>query len=83
MGGKCSMLENANEGGLTERYRAYLLRLWREVPGQPWRVLLQDASTLERYGFQDLDHLMVFLNNQIDGEDASLRITQEIEESKS
>ena len=56
------MLENQNHP--PRRYRAFLLRLWQEAPGQPWRALLQDATTQERYGFADLDCLLDFLHTQ-------------------
>lgn len=62
------MLGNRNRCQVPCRYRAYLLRLWQETPDQPWRALLQDASTQERHGFADLDHLLDFLLAQT-GED--------------
>ena len=32
-----------------DRYRSYLLRLWREAPGAPWRCQVRSVSTgLER-----------------------------------
>jgi hypothetical protein len=55
---------------MTGRYRAYLLRLWQDVPGQPWRALLQDANTHERHGFQDLDQLLTFLRSVTDPAEA-------------
>lgn len=47
----------------TQRYRAYLLRLWQtgEDATAVWRVLLEDPRTGERYGFADLDSLFAFL----------------------
>ena len=42
-------------------YYAYLLRLRRENPNEPWRVLLQDAATGERHGFASLIALLRFL----------------------
>lgn len=42
-------------------YHAYLLRLWRESPGGPWRAWLQDAATGERHGFVSLSAVMRFL----------------------
>ncbi|MGD1992527.1 MAG: hypothetical protein PVI59_04965 [Anaerolineae bacterium] len=56
------------QGQSPQHYRAYLLRMWQEAPGQPWRALLQDAGTHERYGFADLDRLLAFLHAQIDQE---------------
>lgn len=48
----------------TQRYRAYLLRLWQTGEGEAamWRALLEDPRTGERRGFADLDSLFVFLN---------------------
>jgi hypothetical protein len=58
----------------TERpaYQSYLLRLWR-VPGgagQPWRASLHDPLTGERQGFADLEALLAYLRDQIEGESA-------------
>ncbi len=39
----------------------YLLRLWREATGAPWRLSLREASGGEAIGFADLDDLVVFL----------------------
>jgi hypothetical protein len=41
--------------------QVYLLRLWREAAGAPWRLSLREASDGEAIGFADLDDLMVFL----------------------
>lgn len=48
----------------TQRYRAYLLRLWQtgEDEAVVWRALLEDPRTGERHGFADLDSLCAFLN---------------------
>jgi hypothetical protein len=48
----------------TQRYRAYLLRLWQTSEGETavWRVLLEDPRTGERHGFADLNSLYAFLN---------------------
>ena len=32
----------------TQEYRAYLLRLWRQDAGAPWRCSLQAVDTVER-----------------------------------
>ncbi len=39
----------------------YLLRLWREAAGAPWRLSLREASAGAAIGFADLDDLVVFL----------------------
>jgi hypothetical protein len=48
----------------TQRYRAYLLRLWQTSEGEAaaWRALLEDPRTGERRGFADLNGLFAFLN---------------------
>lgn len=48
----------------TQRYRAYLLRLWQTGEGEMavWRALLEDPRTGERRGFADLASLFAFLN---------------------
>lgn len=56
----------------TERpaYLSYLLRLWRAPggAGQPWRASLQDTLSGERQGFADLEALVAYLRDQIEGE---------------
>jgi hypothetical protein len=49
----------------TQRYRAYLLRLWQtgEDEAAVWRALLEDPRTGERHGFADLASLFAFLND--------------------
>ncbi len=41
--------------------QVYLLRLWREAAGAPWRLSLREASAGAAIGFADLDDLVVFL----------------------
>jgi hypothetical protein len=41
--------------------QVYLLRLWREAAGAPWRLSLREASDSQAIGFADLDELVVFL----------------------
>jgi hypothetical protein len=41
--------------------QVYLLRLWREATGAPWRLSLREASHGEAIGFTDLDDLVIFL----------------------
>jgi hypothetical protein len=41
--------------------QVYLLRLWREAAGAPWRLSLRQASEGAAIGFADLDDLVVFL----------------------
>ena len=50
-------------------YQSYLLRLWRAPGGaeQPWRASLENPLTGERKGFADLEALVAFLREQIEG----------------
>jgi hypothetical protein len=50
----------------TDRYLAYMLRLWR-VDGESalWRASLEDARTGQRYGFANLDLLYQFITQQV------------------
>jgi hypothetical protein len=45
-------------------YQSYLLRLWRESPHKPWRILLQCIATGERFGFASPLELHEFLLQQ-------------------
>lgn len=51
------MLEPAQEN----RYKAFLLRLWREGETDTWRAMLEDPHSGERIGFADLGRLFAFL----------------------
>jgi len=55
-------------------YKAYLLRLWEEddhengddkMSAPVWRASMEDASTHERHGFEGLEALFEFLENQV------------------
>lgn len=53
-------------------YRIYLLRMWQEGPELACRIMLEDGSTREQYGFATLEHLFSFLNQSaISGREAS------------
>jgi hypothetical protein len=54
------MLNDELPPGRSERYHAYLLRVWYE-DGYGWRVSLQCAETRERFGFADLQSAMIFV----------------------
>jgi hypothetical protein len=48
-------------------YQAYLLRLWRDHAGAPWRATLIDAArTNQQRHFASLDALLAFLMAQAD-----------------
>jgi hypothetical protein len=56
----------------TPRYGAYLLRYWEvrsDRPGQPgtWRFSLEEAGTGERHGFRDLESLLAYLREELEG----------------
>ena len=50
----------------SERYHAYLLRLWRaQYQGQwQWRASLESPHTGERQSFTDLEKLFAFLRER-------------------
>jgi hypothetical protein len=50
------------------RYRAFLLRLWRERSGGAWvwRASLEDPHSHVRKGFRDLERLYSYLKEQIE-----------------
>jgi hypothetical protein len=48
-------------------YHAYLVRLWRETPEMPWRVLVREALTGRETHFADLDELAHFFQRVADG----------------
>lgn len=45
------------------RYRTYLLRCWQEgtASDQPWRFSLEGVQDSQRFGFANLESLLVFL----------------------
>jgi hypothetical protein len=48
-------------------HRVYLLSLWQETAGGPWRAALRPAGSQERIGFADLESLALFLLRLEDG----------------
>lgn len=46
------------------RYLSYLVRLWQETPGAPWRASAQEVITDKRHGFANLESLFAFLREQ-------------------
>jgi hypothetical protein len=44
-----------------DRYRSYLLRLWREAPGAPWRCQVQCVGTGQEQRFAGLAEMFEFL----------------------
>ena len=45
-------------------YHAYLLRLWREGEGAPWRAMVEDTGNGRKQAFSTLQHLIAFLEAQ-------------------
>lgn len=51
------------------RYRSYLVRLWREAPGEPWRCQVHCVTTRRERRFAGLAELFEFLEAEAaDGE---------------
>ena len=44
-----------------DRYRSYMLRLWREAPGEPWRCQVQCVGTYQEWRFAGLAEMFEFL----------------------
>jgi hypothetical protein len=51
-----------------DRYRSYLLRLWREAPGAPWRCQVQSVGTGLERRFAGLAEAFEFLVADAAGE---------------
>jgi muconolactone delta-isomerase len=50
------------------QYHAYLLRLWRDSPQQPWYAMLENPRTGERHSFTSREEMFRFLATQMDGD---------------
>lgn len=57
-------------------YQAYLLRLWRDGPGNHWRATLQSTKASEMQLFADVQSLLDFLLSQ-----TAESVTEEDDES--
>jgi hypothetical protein len=44
-----------------DRYRSYMLRLWREAPGEPWRCQIRCVGTGREWRFAGLAETFEFL----------------------
>jgi hypothetical protein len=44
-----------------DRYRSYMVRLWREAPGAPWRCQVQCVGTDREQRFAGLAEMFEFL----------------------
>jgi hypothetical protein len=49
----------------SRRYHAFLLRLWQEEEGAPWRIQIEHPHTREVVGFPSLEKLMQFLDERL------------------
>ncbi len=56
----------------SRRYHAFLLRLWQEEDGAPWRIQMEHPQTHEVVGFGSLERLMQFLNETLTSERKAL-----------
>lgn len=46
-------------------YYAYLLRVWRDGPDNPWRATLEDPHTGDVIGFATIEQLYDFIQSQV------------------
>ena len=51
----------ATTGHFAENYHAYLVRLTRAGPEEPWEMVAKDVETGEEYPLADSDALIAFL----------------------
>jgi hypothetical protein len=56
-----------------DRYRSYLLRLWRESPGEPWRCQVQCVGAGDERRFAGLAEMLEFLLADAAGEEGEIR----------
>lgn len=54
-----------------QHYHAYLLRIWREAEGMPWRATLQNPHTGEQEGFASVDQLIAFIRSKTEEDSAA------------
>ena len=59
-------------GSSSRRYHAFLLRLWQEEEGAPWRIQMEHPHTHEVVGFASLERLMQFLDEKLTSERKAL-----------
>jgi hypothetical protein len=55
---------NTKMDNTSRRYQAFLLRIWREDEQTPWRIQIENPHTREIIGFQNIEKLVSFLNEQ-------------------
>jgi len=49
---------------ITQQYQSFLVRLWQDSPGAPWRASTQNVLTGEEQRFANMESLFVFLQSQ-------------------
>lgn len=50
-----------------QRYHSILLRYWQEDETVTWRYVVQDIATGEQYNFANMDLLIAFLYQHMEG----------------
>jgi hypothetical protein len=60
-----------------DRYRSYLLRLWREGPDAPWRCQVQCVGRGRKRCFAGLAELFEFLVADVAGGEEELRSAED------
>ena len=60
--------------------RLYLLNLWREAPGTPWRASLRQDGDAERIGFADLEALALFLLGLNNDQELQIAIAEDLDD---
>ena len=61
----CPVPRPAPRRGPPSLYQAYLLRLWREGPGAPWRASLEPPGSAAPLRFGTVGTLFAFLRDQL------------------
>lgn len=51
-----------NSTATSDAYQSYLLRLWRERAGDPWRATLRSTTTQQVHHFATVEALFAFLD---------------------
>lgn len=52
-------------------HRAYLVRLWRDGPQQPWRATVKQVSDGQELHFSSPEKLLLFLHGKTTGSERS------------
>jgi hypothetical protein len=61
-----------------KQYQAYMLRLWREDPLSPLRIIIENVQSQEKQGFGSLPELVDFLQQDFESlPDRAARETQQ------